>query len=209
MAKAKWSKEKIIDRILKLYELDVDLTCTRVKETDSALVGAATKYFGSWGDAIKAAGLDYSKIRQISEARRKDKVRKWTKEKVLQEIKSVAENEKDLSNAFMKEKHPALVAAASNYFGSWKKALEKLGFDYDEVLRIGREEKTRRQKTWYRHLLLERLEKMNTLDERIIIEKSPEFHGTLIQYFSSWRNVVKELKKLQKEREDGNESSEQ
>ncbi len=202
MAKARWSKEKIIDRILKLYELDVDMTCATVKKTDSALVGAATRYFGSWGAAIKAAGLDYSNIRRISETRRKEKVRVWTEGKVLQDIQAVAEKEKDLSNAFMKEKYPALVAAASNYFGSWKKALEKLGYDYNEVICIGREEKAKRRKNWYRHLLLERLKKMDTLDEREIKKKAPDFHKMLLKYFSNWRNVVKELKKLRKNRKE-------
>lgn len=196
MAKSKWSREKIIDRIHKLEELGVDLTCSQAKEIDSALVGAATAYFGSWKAAVEAAGYDYRRIRKISEKRRQEKVRKWTEKKVLEEITEIARVEKDLSNAFMKEKHPALVAAASNYFGSWKKALEELGFDYNQVLRTGREEKARRQKNWYRRLLLERLEKMNTLDEKIIAARQTEFHKALLHYFSDWRTVVRELKKM-------------
>ena len=64
MAKAKWDADKVIKRILALDDLGQDLTCSNVKEIDSALVGAAISYFGNWGSALEAAGLDYAEIPQ-------------------------------------------------------------------------------------------------------------------------------------------------
>jgi hypothetical protein len=192
--KTKWDRQVIIKCILKLRDLGEDLTYTRVKEIDSALVGAAVSYFGNWGAALEAAGLDYAEIRDISMKRRSDKVRKWSINKVLEEIREIEKNENDLSNAFMKEKHSSLVAAANNYIGSWKKALEMCGFDYVEIQKKGRAKRLEREKSWYCSLLLERLDKMGTLDERVIKSRSPKFHKMIIQHFSTWNKAVKALR---------------
>ncbi|MFC1474924.1 hypothetical protein ACFLQK_02655 [bacterium] len=201
MAKTKWDRETIIKRILALEDLDEDLTCSNVKEIDSALVGAAISYFGNWSEALKASGLDYEEIQKLSKQRRREKVRKWSEEKVLEDIRKVAETEEDLSCAYMKEKYSTLVAAASNYIGSWKKALEMLGFDYSEVLRIGRQKRKEREKAWHQTLLLERMDKLKTLDENLIKEKEAQFHAKVLECFSSWRKAVLELKKWRGEKE--------
>jgi hypothetical protein len=193
-AKTKWNRDEIVRRITVLHKLDEDLTYSHIKEIDSTLVGAAISYFGNWGAAIRAVGLDYSEIRKLSKSRREEKVRKWTMDKVLEEIREIAKNEDDLSYAFMKEKHSSLVAAAGNYVGSWKKALELCGFDYAEVLKKGRGKRLDREKSWYRSLLLDRLEKLGTLDERTAVSKYPKFHKMVIDYFSSWGKAVKTIK---------------
>jgi hypothetical protein len=193
-AKTKWDRQVIIKCILKLRDLGEDLTYTRVKEIDSALVGAAVSYFGNWSAALEAAGLDYAEIRSVSMKRRSEKVRKWSINKVLEEIREVEKNEDDLSNAFMKEKHSSLVAAANNYIGSWKKALEMCGFDYAEIQRKGRAKRHEREKSWYRSLLLERLGKMGTLDERVIKNRAPKLHKMVVQHFSTWNKAVKALR---------------
>jgi len=186
-----------------LESLEEDLTCSHVKEIDSALVGAAISYFGNWGAAIRAAGLDYYEIRKISKERRSGKVRKWTIEKVLEDIKKVAESEDDLSYAYIKEKHSSLVAAANNYIGSWKKALELCGLDYNEILKTGRKKRMEREVAWYRELLLERLDNMEAIDENSVRNAEPVFHEMLMKHFPDWRNTIVALKdwRSRKERE--------
>ncbi len=201
MAKAKWDETTIIKRILMLSELDEDLSCSHIKEIDSALVGAAISYFGNWSAALDAAGLDHEQIRIKSIMKRSEKVRKWSINKVLEEIREVVKTEDDLSYAYMKEKHSSLVAAASNYIGSWKKALEMCGYDYAEVLRTGREKKLEREKSWYKNLLLERLDKIGSLDEKMIAKTHPRFHKMLISQFSSWNKVVRAVKSRDKRKD--------
>jgi hypothetical protein len=191
MAKAKWDAETVIKRILALEDLGEDLTCSHIKEIDSALVGASISYFGNWGSALEAAGLDYSEIRKISKLRRKEKVRKWSENKVLEEIREVAKTEPDISYAYMKEKHSSLVAAASNYVGSWKKALEEIGFDYSEVQRKGREARIERETMWYKDLLVERLEKLGVRDSATLKAQNPAFYKILMDHFKSWARVMK------------------
>lgn len=197
MSKRKWSKELIAKSILKLHKQGEDLTSTNVKQIDSALVGAAVSYFGNWGNAVREAGLDYEKEKKKSKALRKEKVRKWTTENIIDEIKSVSEYEEDLSYKYMKEKYSSLVAAACNYFGSWKKALVEAGVDYSEVLKKGRKNRSNMKKDWRQNLLLERLDSMNTIDEKTIMKNEERFYNMLIQNFSSWREVVKALRNMQ------------
>jgi hypothetical protein len=191
MAKSKWGEETIIKRILMVEGLGEDMTSSHVKEIDSALVGAAISYFGNWGSALRAAGLDYEEIRKVSKQRRSEKVRKWSINKVIDEIRQVAEHEDDLSYAYMKEKHSSLAAAASNYIGSWKKALEMCGFDYGEVLSTGRTKRAEREKAWYCDLLLDRLKPLGDFDENSLKRAHPKFHKLLIEHFSDWRRVMR------------------
>ncbi|HOY63795.1 MAG: hypothetical protein BWY28_01675 [bacterium ADurb.Bin236] len=201
MARVKWTKEKIVKRILSLHKLGEDLSNSNVKRIDGALVGAATAYFGNWSAALEAAGLDSSEVKKASQRRRNEKIKKWTSEKVLEEIRQKADAEKDLSYAYMKEKHPALVAAAGKYVTSWKKAVEAAGFDYKEVQEKGKLHRQELNKIWRGDLLLERLDKFGeSPDERDVSNKAPAFHKLLIKHFGSWRSVVSALKKRRKER---------
>ena len=197
MAKPKWDQETIIKRILALQDLGEDLTCSHVKDIDSALVGAAISYFGNWGAALEAAGLNYAEIRKISKSRRREKVSKWTVNKVLEEIRQIAEEEEDISYTYMKEKHSSLVAAASNYVGSWQKAVEMVGLDYDEVKKKGRKARVEREKAWYRELLIERLRGMKITDSAELRKQNPEFHKLIMSHFKSWSKAMEHLRKKQ------------
>lgn len=195
MAKTKWDEETIKKRILALNEIGEELTCSRVKEIDKRLVGAAVSFFGNWGAAVEAAGLDYTEIRKKSKLSRSDKVRKWTKDIVIEKIREVAKTEKDMSYAFMKEKHSSLVAAACNYVGSWKKALNLAGFDYNEVQNQGRKSRTERERAWYKELLIEKLERLGATESAAVKARNPKFHALLMSHFKSWSKVMEQLRR--------------
>lgn len=194
MARKKWSREAIIDQIRAYHRAGEKLTNSDMKEKDSRLVGAAVSYFGNWGNAVRAAGLDYGKVRAISRNQRAENYRKWTEERVLDEIRRVAVLEQDISYVFMKEKYSSLVAAANNYFGSWKKAIEQLGYNYIEVQKKGRVNRNQRDKFWRRRLLLERLSQLPQRDERLLREVYPKFHKVLMDHFGSWEKVGEALR---------------
>jgi len=195
MAKAKWSEETIIKQISRLNDLGVDLTHSNVRQVDRKLAGAAVSIFGNWGEAVRAAGIDYNEVLKVSKKKRSDSVRKWSVDRVVEKIREVSATESDISYVYMKEKHPSLVAAACNYIGSWKKALELAGFDYEEVQKRGREAQRERERAWYCEILLERLEKMGTTDSARIRDTQPKFHKLIMQYFKSWTKAVEALQK--------------
>jgi hypothetical protein len=59
----------------------------------------------------------------------------WDKERILQKLRQLYKGKKDLSyNALCKTMQP-LLSAAAYQFGSYRKAVEKAGIDYAEVVR--------------------------------------------------------------------------
>jgi hypothetical protein len=55
---AGWSKAKIIAMIIQRHRSGKPLGYAAVRREDPALVSAAEAYFGTWGNALYAAGID-------------------------------------------------------------------------------------------------------------------------------------------------------
>ena len=74
-----WSKEIIIETILRMHAAGENLNSNFIQTKRMKLYGASIKYFGGWKQAVEAAGLDYEKIR-------KKKLRTWSKKALAEEI---------------------------------------------------------------------------------------------------------------------------
>ncbi len=55
----KWNKDAIALEILSMYESGENLNYSSVAGNNLSLLRAATRYFGTWEDAVRFAGLDY------------------------------------------------------------------------------------------------------------------------------------------------------
>jgi hypothetical protein len=53
-----WSKPKILKILSRMHRTKVGLAYAKVRREFPALVSAAEAYFGSWGEALYAAGVD-------------------------------------------------------------------------------------------------------------------------------------------------------
>jgi hypothetical protein len=53
-----WRRRKIITTLLRLHRAKRDLTYSEARRTFQPLVSAAEAYFGSWGTALRGAGID-------------------------------------------------------------------------------------------------------------------------------------------------------
>lgn len=62
--KLDWTKEEVIDQIVEMYHCGNMINQTLMKLERGSLINAARKFFGSWENAVKNAGLDYNLIRQ-------------------------------------------------------------------------------------------------------------------------------------------------
>ena len=143
----KWSPELIVERIRELHEQGSDLTPSDVNARQGALVSAAERYFGNWPAAVQAAGIDYSRVRESGRRRRAERIRKWSRERIITEIERLHRAGEDLSWGVMERKYQPLCAAAVKtcYFGSWSAALAAAGIDYAQVkaqARAGRQWKS-------------------------------------------------------------------
>lgn len=112
-----WEDENIIEEIQRLQELGTDLSSKKMDETANSLIATARRRFGSWGEAVRRAGLDYDQIR-----RRK----RWTNEMIAHDIRELRDQGVALTSTEVRAKNPALFAAAckTRFFGSWVKAVQ-------------------------------------------------------------------------------------
>src|SRR5207244_4129768 len=83
---------------------------------DPQLAAAATKrkHFGSWRNAVTAAGLDYGQIRRY---------REWDEETIKHRLRDLYEQGIDLNAKHMEEYDITLITAARRRFESWDRAL--------------------------------------------------------------------------------------
>src|SRR2546423_5089757 len=62
-------------------------------------------------------------------------MRRWDKERILQTLRTLHRQGKDISYNRLAKKMQSLVSAAAYHFGSYRKAVERSGIDYAEVAR--------------------------------------------------------------------------
>ena len=112
-----WEDENIIEEIQRLNQVGADLSSKKMDESSNSLIAIARRRFGSWGEAVRRAGLDYDQIR-----RRK----RWSNELIAKEIRELKEAGVPLTSTEVRAKNPALFAAAckTRFFGSWVKAVK-------------------------------------------------------------------------------------
>lgn len=131
--KRKWTRERVLARIRELYEAGEDLSHSAAKRNHQYLVVVAIngRFFGSWRDAVAAAGIDYEQV---------SKHEYWSKDRICERIRELHEDGESLSHEDAKRNHGALVSAASSprYFGSWGAAIRAAGLDYDDIRKINR-----------------------------------------------------------------------
>lgn len=125
----KWTQERIIEEIRRLHAQGVDLSPTGIRKTHGALFSSARSqsHYGSWRAAVHAAGLDYSSIKRGEQI--------WSKERIVRAIRRHHEEGADLLSVEFKRANRQLYSAAcvKRYFGSWRRAVEAAGLDYDRI----------------------------------------------------------------------------
>lgn len=130
MIRNKWDKETIINQILELKNSSQPLNAISVMNDNLKLYGAARTHFGSWKNAIIAAGLDYNEINK------KLRETNWSKDVIATEIQKIASEGGNLRSDFIQKHNTKLHSAAQRYFSSWKEAIEYAGFNYDNIKQI-------------------------------------------------------------------------
>jgi len=175
----RWSKNEIALEILRLYTAGEELNYGSVQQKHLKLLRAATRYFGSWKGAIEFAGLNYDDIRRY---------RVWTEDKILATIRKYESEGKDLSWRHVStELDPPLAAAAirSSRFGSWQKALEEAGLDYDSI---------RKHRYWDDEIVVNELRELAEQGESLrvsdVTEKNPALVAAARRRFEGWYEAV-------------------
>lgn len=122
-----WTQDRITDRIRELHEAGEDLSWRHISTTvDPQLAAAATRLssYGSWRNAIEAAGLDYDAIRRYKD---------WDEDRILDELRERHTAGEPLNAGEVCVSNTALITAARRTFGSWDKALQAAGLDSTQI----------------------------------------------------------------------------
>ena len=85
---------------------------------------AAEREFGSWKDAIEAAGLDYNSIK---------KYKSWTRQLVIEAIKEAHAKGEAINSKSAQNNMKPLYMAAIKRFRSWGQAVKIAGINYGEI----------------------------------------------------------------------------
>jgi hypothetical protein len=176
-----WSKEKIIDRIHALHAKGEDLSYNRMARRRQGLLAAANYHFGSWGEAVNAAGIDYA-----NEVRR---IPKWTRQSIIKAIQEARQRGEDLSwtSVTSNRKHSALAYAAirDNQFSSWDEALKAAGIEPGSV---------RRYEAWDEQKILQQIKRRGkagkALNSKAMQDEDSKLFNAALNYFGGWDTAL-------------------
>ncbi len=109
-----WNRELLIGEIRRHAELGHPLYAHAMQALDNCLVSAATYHFGSWAQALTAAGFDAETIRAN---------RRHSPETVVEEIQELMNEQGEVTDVVIRRHYRSLYWAARKYFGSWRNAV--------------------------------------------------------------------------------------
>lgn len=123
----RWSRERILRAILEREAQGHALNAKSLGRGRDQLYGAARRIFGSWRNALLAAGIPPERVLPSD---------RWPPWKVLAKIRYLARRRRPLSNAELERRYKNLAPAACRHFGSWTKAAVAAGVDPIRLRRV-------------------------------------------------------------------------
>lgn len=87
----------------------------------------SVRLFGSMKNAIESANIDYQELLEKSYSERQP--RRWSKEIIIDIIKSMENDGQELTTRYLEENHNDLYNATFKYFGSYNNALSEAGIN--------------------------------------------------------------------------------
>ena len=126
LEREKWDQARVLSAIQQRRDIGQSLSAHDVQVEHTKLYGAAVHYFGSWKAAVEVLGEDYDEIR---------KNREWSKEQIVDLLRSAYKAGADLSDNTLATLNGALYGAIQAQFGSLREALQSANIPYDQIRR--------------------------------------------------------------------------
>jgi hypothetical protein len=136
-------------------------TLSRVWREDASLLNAGCKRFGSWQNALAAAGLEPRRLQR------------WSTERILRELRRWHRQ----TQHAVRLADPRLADAAARYFGSLQKAAEAAGIEL-------------RQRKWPPERIIEAIQNRYVRGLTLLPCQDRRLFGAAIRVFGSWRAAV-------------------
>lgn len=177
MAGKQSAKEQILQDLRRRHAEGEDLSWTAMRQGTPKLVSAAEYHFGSYGRALREAGIDGA-LRVVHES--------WSREKVVADLRQLRAAGQDLSCSRMMEQQRRLFKAACAYFGNYATALEAAGIPPESVSRL--------VKVWTRQHVIQTLRDLYRQGEDLrfsrVQKRSPGFMQAVHKRFGTYKRAV-------------------
>jgi hypothetical protein len=103
----RWDRKSIVAALKRRLRNRRPLNSGAIQRQDPGAHAAAVRCFGSYDQAVKAAGIDPAKVRRR---------RRWNSDDVITELRSFKRHHGELSDALLRRLAPALYGAALRHF---------------------------------------------------------------------------------------------
>lgn len=120
------NRESVIREILRREREQLPLNCEAIKKAPKPLCCGAFRYFGSWRNALRAAGVNVATI---------ERRREWDKAKIVARLRQLCSQRRSLRQTVVDRYDSGLCRAACLTFGSWCNALVAAGINPESICR--------------------------------------------------------------------------
>jgi len=173
-----WTKNRIIKEIKKLHQNGINLSKKNMTENYSDLVHAGCSHFGNWEKSLIASDVDYNQYRMVN---------RWTKEKILKELKDFSNQHAPNDSSLRKHNYP-LIKAIYRHFSHLSEALHEIGIDYEEVTL--KKEKGYWTEDSIKETILKYYKQGQPLNSMYAKTYYGGLYSTTTKIFGSWENAV-------------------
>ncbi len=156
-----FGRKEWVTAIKKFYKRNGKVSARLLQQKKPQLYHQGAWLFGSWDNALRAAGFTPEKVRL-------HKV--WDREKVIEAIRELRDQNRQLNAHYANKNYTSLFTAGVRYYGDWGRALAAAGMSNTPTLTNA----TARRK------LLKRLRKTST-NSRATLSKSLRLQAELRQ----------------------------
>jgi hypothetical protein len=120
------NRESIIGVILRREHDGLPINCEAIKEASMPLYCGAVRHFGSWRNALRAAGIDVPRVEHR---------REWNKAKIITTLRALCRQGLSLRQRDVYRRDSGLCRAACLAFGTWCNALIAAGINPEPICR--------------------------------------------------------------------------
>lgn len=175
----KWDRQRIATELLRLRRAGHDICSRNLRRSHARLHSAAIHHFGSYRAAVESAGIDYGTVCH-------EPPHHWSREAIITELRR--RGGQPLHQAAMERDAPALVMAAYRYFGTYRRAIEAAGMDYESV-------RARARRIWNTRRIVAELRRAgrdgNGLWQGAMKRSRPSLLRAAQRYFGSYRRAAR------------------
>jgi len=180
----KWTRETILGALQQLHSTGHNLAPRALNRTRKRLYLEALQEFGSYREALSAAGIDPATVMRFP------KMRRWTREAIIQTLQAIyAAGDAPTTRAVIKHGSYGMYEAVVREFGSWTAAVEAAGIPV-----------TWQYTHWTHDLVLSKLAQLQAEGQdmrfSVISRKYPALRSAIRQLFGSYRVALAGLKAI-------------